>query len=179
LWEVHATFDDAFRSAGSVFPELARLGVTVQIFVCTRYARDGAPLAIPELAGDDRAELETMSWDELRGHAERGIEIGSHAVSHPHLTTLSDSALGQELADSRAEIEDVLGLPCTDLAYPYGEHDGRVREAARSAGYERAYALRGDRRDPYASPRLDLYRRHSVPRTIFRALGSVPQIRGG
>jgi peptidoglycan/xylan/chitin deacetylase (PgdA/CDA1 family) len=174
LWEVHATFDDAFRSAASIFPALARLGVTVQIFVCTRYARDGAPLTIPELAGDDRAELETMSWDELRRHAERGIQIGSHAVSHPHLTTLSDSELRQELADSKAEIEGELGLPCTDFAYPYGEHDGRVREAARSAGYDRAYALRGDRRDPYAAPRLDLYRRHSVPRTILRALASVP-----
>lgn len=168
--QVHATFDDAFRSAATVFPDLERLGVPVQIFVCTRYALVGAPLAIPELAGDDPEQLATMNWDELRDHAARGIAIGSHAVSHPHLTTLSDDELRRELNESKEEIEDRLGRPCDDLAYPYGEHDGRVRAAARAAGYRRAYALRGPKSDAYAAPRLDLYRRHTVPRTLLRGL---------
>jgi peptidoglycan/xylan/chitin deacetylase (PgdA/CDA1 family) len=170
FWRVHATFDDAFRSAATVFPALERLGVSVQIFVCTRYARAGAPLSIPELAGDDPGQLATMSWDELREHAARGVRIGSHAVSHPHLTRLADEELGAELADSKAEIEAELARPCHELAYPYGEHDERVRGAARAAGYDRAYALRGRHGDPYASPRVDLYRRHTVPRAFLRAL---------
>jgi peptidoglycan/xylan/chitin deacetylase (PgdA/CDA1 family) len=169
--QVHATFDDAFRSAATVFPALERLGVPVQIFVCTRYALVGAPLTIPELAGDEPEQLATMSWDELREHAARGIAIGSHAVSHPHLTSLSDDELHRELNESKQEIEDRLARPCEDLAYPYGEHDARVRTAARVAGYRRAYALRGSRSDAYAAPRLDLYRRHTVPRTLARLLG--------
>jgi peptidoglycan/xylan/chitin deacetylase (PgdA/CDA1 family) len=168
--QVHVTFDDAFRSAATVFTDLGRLGVTVQIFVCTRYALVGAPLAIPELAGDDPAQLATMNWDELREHAARGIAIGSHAMSHPHLTALSGDELRCELRDSREEIEQRLGRPCPDLAYPYGEHDGRVDAEAQAAGYERAYALRGSRSDLFAAPRLDLYRRHTVPRTLLRAL---------
>jgi peptidoglycan/xylan/chitin deacetylase (PgdA/CDA1 family) len=168
---VHVTFDDAFRSAATVFPALERLGVTVQIFVCTRYALVGAPLTIPELAGDDPEQLATMNWDELREQAARGSAIGSHAVSHPHLTTLSEDELRRELNESREEIEDRLGRPCDDLAYPYGEHDERVRAAARAAGYRRAYALRGSRSDAYAAPRLDLYRRHTVPRTLLRLVG--------
>ena len=167
---VHATFDDAFRSAATVFPALERLGVSVQIFVCTRYARAGAPLSIPELAGDDPAQLATMSWDELREHGDRGVRIGSHAVSHPHLTRLSDAELRGELEDSRREIEAELGRPCRELAYPYGEHDGRVRAAARVAGYDRAYSLRGRKGDAYALSRVDLYRRHTVPRALIRAL---------
>jgi peptidoglycan/xylan/chitin deacetylase (PgdA/CDA1 family) len=170
FWQVHATFDDAFRSAAIVFPALERLGVSVQIFVCTRYARAGAPLSIPELAGDDPAQLATMSWDELREHADRGLRIGSHTVSHPHLTGLSDADLRRELDDSKAEIEAELGKPCRELAYPYGEQDERVRAAARTAGYERAYALRGRKGDGYALPRIDLYRRHTVPRALIRAL---------
>jgi peptidoglycan/xylan/chitin deacetylase (PgdA/CDA1 family) len=170
LWHVHATFDDAFRSASTVFPALERLGVSVQIFVCTRYARAGAPLAIPELAGDDPAQLATMSWDELREHAARGIRMGSHAVSHAHLTRLGDDELRHELGDSKAEIEAELGRRCSELAYPYGEHDGRVRTATRAAGYDRAYALRGLKGDQYALPRADLYRRHTVPRALIRAL---------
>ncbi len=170
FWKVHATFDDAFRSAATVFPALERLGVSIQIFVCTRYALVGAPLTIPELAGDDPAQLATMSWDELREHAARGIAIGSHVVSHPHLTTLSDDDLRRELTESKEEIEDRLGRVCDDLAYPYGEHDARVRAEAQAAGYGRAYALRGSSSDAYAAPRLDLYRRHTVPQTFFRAL---------
>ena len=168
--QVRVTFDDAFRSAATVFPDLQRLGVPVQIFVCTRYALVGAPLTIPELAGDDPEQLATMNWDELREHAARGIAIGSHAVSHPHLTTLSEDELRRELNESKEEIEDRLGRPCQDLAYPYGEHDGRVRAAARAAGYGRAYALRSSRTDAYAAPRLDLYRRHTVPRTLLSGL---------
>jgi peptidoglycan/xylan/chitin deacetylase (PgdA/CDA1 family) len=169
--QVHVTFDDAFRSAATVFPDLERLGVPIQIFVCTRYALVGAPLTIPELAGDDPEQLATMNWDELRDQAARGVAIGSHAVSHPHLTTLSDDDLRRELNESREEIEDRLGRSCEDLAYPYGEHDERVRAAARAAGYRRAYALRGSRSDAYAAPRLDLYRRHTVPRTLLRLFG--------
>jgi peptidoglycan/xylan/chitin deacetylase (PgdA/CDA1 family) len=170
VWKVHATFDDAFRSAATVFPALQQLGVTVEIFVCTKYALVGAPLTIPELAGDDPAQLATMSWDELGEHAARGIAIGSHAVSHPHLTTLSADELRRELRESKQEIEHRLGRPCADLAYPYGEHDGRVRAEARAAGYRRAYALRVSSSHHYASPRLDLYRRHNVPRTLLKAL---------
>jgi peptidoglycan/xylan/chitin deacetylase (PgdA/CDA1 family) len=170
FWTTHATFDDAFRSAATVFPALQDLGVTIQIFVCTGFARDGAPLTIPELEGDDPEELSTMSWDELRGHADREIVIGSHTVSHAHLTGLSDAELRHELAESKAELESELSRPCTELAYPYGEHDARVRAAARAAGYHRAYALRGPKGDPYASPRVDLYRRHSPLRTVLRVL---------
>jgi peptidoglycan/xylan/chitin deacetylase (PgdA/CDA1 family) len=169
--QVQVTFDDAFRSAAAVFPDLERLGVPVQIFVCTRYALVGAPLTIPELAGDDPEQLATMNWDELREQGARGIAIGSHAVSHPHLTTLSEDDLRRELNESKEEIEERLGRPCDDLAYPYGEHDQRVRAAARAAGYRRAYALRGSRSDAYAAPRLDLYRRHTVPRTLLRLFG--------
>jgi peptidoglycan/xylan/chitin deacetylase (PgdA/CDA1 family) len=165
---VRASFDDAFRSAATVFPELHRLGVPIQIFVCTRYARDGAPLTIPELAGDDEQQLATMTWDELREHAERGVAVDSHGVAHAHLTTLSDDELRRELADSKQELEDELGRPCRELAYPYGEHNERARRFVRAAGYERAYGLYLDGNDPLALHRLDLYRRHTPFRTLLR-----------
>ena len=165
---VRASFDDAFRSAAAVFPALERLGVPVQIFVCTAYARDGSPLTIPEFEGDDPEQLATMTWEELRAHAERGVEIGSHGIAHAHLTRLSDADLHRELGESKAEIEDVLVRRCPDLAYPYGEHDKRVRAAARAAGYERAYGLRERGHDAYALRRVDLYRRHAPFGALLR-----------
>jgi peptidoglycan/xylan/chitin deacetylase (PgdA/CDA1 family) len=164
---VRVTFDDAFRSVAVVFPELERLDVPIGIFVCTGYAHDGAPLTIPELATDDPDELATMTWDQLRDLAGRGAQVGSHTVSHPRLPELSDVELRRELTDSKEQIEAELERPCPELAYPYGEHDERVRTGARNAGYERAYALDVPRGDPYAAPRLDLYRRHSPARAVL------------
>ncbi len=164
---VRVTFDDAYASAATVFPDLRLMGAPVTVYVCTAFARAGSPLQIAELAGDDPEELSTMSWDELRGHCENGIEVGSHGVSHAHLTELADGELRRELVDSKAEIEAELGRPCTELAYPYGEHDHRVRAAAEAAGYERAFALWEGVRGPYAERRLDLYRRHTPVRALL------------
>lgn len=170
---VHVTFDDAFRGIASVLPQLRDLGVPVTVFVCSGYAdRDGEPLLIPELESDDPEDLEglrTMSWHELRALAAEGVAVGSHTVTHPHLTRLEDAELARELQESKQRIGDELGRPCPLLSYPYGEHDERVRAAARDAGYEAAFALTDAGEPPFAIPRLDLYRRHSVLRTLVRA----------
>ena len=36
-----------------------------------------------------------MSWAELRTLADAGWEIGSHTVTHPHLTQLDDATLAR------------------------------------------------------------------------------------
>jgi peptidoglycan/xylan/chitin deacetylase (PgdA/CDA1 family) len=167
------TFDDAFRSVVNALPILERLGVPATVFACAGYAEQGRPLDVPELAAEASAhpdELATMSWDELRALRERGVEIGSHTVSHPHLPQLSEAEIQSELTDSRARLEDELGEPCRFLAYPYGEHDARVRAAARRAGYAAAFALAStaEPRDEFALSRVDLYRKDNRLSTILK-----------
>lgn len=177
---LHVTFDDAYRSVVDVLPLLAELGIPATIFACTGYARDGRPLDVPELRDDaaaDRAAFATMDWPALRDAVSRGVEIGSHTVSHPHLTQLSDAELDRELSESKAELENELGAPCRHLAYPYGEEDGRVRKAARRAGYDAAFAVdpsRG-RSDRFGVPRLAVYRHDTT--AGFR-LRTSPLLRG-
>lgn len=171
--DVHVTFDDAYRSIEAVLPELQSLGVRVTIFACSGFAdRGGAPLLVPELASDDPADLAglaTMDWDALRGVAARGVGIGSHTVSHPHLPELDDAELERELRESKRRIEQELQRPCPLLAYPYGDHDARAARAARAAGYDAAFALRNRRGDRYALPRVDLYRKDTTLRTALKA----------
>ncbi|HST26687.1 MAG TPA: polysaccharide deacetylase family protein [Gaiellaceae bacterium] len=152
---LHVTFDDALTSVRNVLPVLERTGAKATVFACTAYASDGRPLAVPELEGEPAEELETMQWDELRELAERGIEIGSHTVSHPHLPRLSDAELADELRASKQQLEDELRRPCPTLAYPFGDCDDRVRSAARAAGYETAFGLPGD---PTWRDRFDVFR---------------------
>jgi peptidoglycan/xylan/chitin deacetylase (PgdA/CDA1 family) len=160
----HVTFDDAFRSVANALPIMERLNVSATVFACSDYAEDGRPLDVPELAAQAQAhpgEMATMTWDELRGLAERGVEIGSHTLTHPHLPRLSDAELGRELSESRERVEGELGRSCAFLAYPFGEQDARVRAAAHRAGYRAAFALRSRPRpiDLFAVPRVDLYRK--------------------
>ena len=176
---VHVTFDDAYTNIASAVPILERLGVPGTIFACSGYAVDGRPLDVPELAGDAAAQprhMATMTWNDLRGLAERGFEVGSHTVTHPHLPSLEDGDLDRELRDSRARCEDELGRPCSLLAYPYGDHDERVQAAARRAGYEAAFALRAgsDQGNQFALPRIDLYRIDHLVRATLKTSAARP-----
>ena len=170
---LHVTFDDAFRSVDAALPALERLGVRATVFACTDLAGEGLPLAVPELAADAAAhpdELATHPWERLRELAERGVEIGSHTCSHPHLPRLGDDELDRELRESRARLEDEVRRPCRFFAYPFGDEDGRVRAATRRAGYEAAFALPGDvaAPDDFAVPRLGVWRRDTLPRLTLK-----------
>jgi peptidoglycan/xylan/chitin deacetylase (PgdA/CDA1 family) len=162
---LHVTFDDAYKSVVNAIPILEQLAVPATIFACTGYAQDGRPLGVPELV--ERAamypdELATMNWNELRAVAERGIEIGSHTLTHPHLPKLSDAEVARELRESRSQLEDELGRPCRYLAYPYGDTDDRIAAAAQRAGYDAAFALSPRAPGPYALPRVDVYRKDTL-----------------
>ena len=189
---LHVTFDDAYKSVEQGLAVLERLGIPATVFACAEYAENGRPLDVPELAAEVAAhpeELATMGWNELRDLADRGVEIGSHTSTHPHLTRLSDTELDRELQDSRSRLEEKLGRPCRFLAYPYGENDARVRAAAARAGYEASFALRESfvAPDLFALPRVDLYRKDTplrawlktslLPRIPPRATKLVPRRR--
>lgn len=170
---VHVTFDDAFQSVSRALPALERLGMPATVFACPALADGAEPLAVPELRSRVRQhpeEVVTMGWDELRGLVERNVEVGSHTLTHPHLTKLADHELLRELHESRQRLEDRLGVRCRFLAYPYGEEDERVRAAARSSGYEAAFALPGKQTplDIYAIPRVGIWRKDGSVRVTVK-----------
>ncbi|MER3408615.1 MAG: hypothetical protein C4306_00570 [Thermoleophilia bacterium] len=170
---LHITFDDAFVSVAQALPLLEDLGVRATVFVCSGLADQGRELDVPELAHEAEThpeELRTLDWEALRELAERGHAIGSHTITHPHLSRLSDEEIERELYLSKAQIEQEIGRPCLFLAYPYGDHDARVREVARRAGYLAAFGLPGDRsfRDPFLLPRAGIWRGNGRPRVWLK-----------
>lgn len=170
---LHVTFDDAYKNVFDAVPILARAQVRATVFACAGYAVDGRPLDVPETAraaAENPRDMATMNWDELRSLAAQGVEIGSHTVTHPHLTRLADEDLEVELRESRSRLEDELGRPCRFLAYPFGDDDERVYRAAERAGYEGAFSLRGPAKghDRYAIPRVDIYRGDTMIRARLK-----------
>lgn len=74
--------------------------------------------------------------------AHEGFELGGHTISHPVLAKLDRSQQEQEISGNRERMSALAGYPVTAFAYPYGHaaaFDQVAVEAARSAGYERAY----------------------------------------
>jgi len=170
---LHVTFDDAFANIRHSLDLLVSLGVPATVFACSDLAEDGRALGVGDLGGSRAApagEGATMTWSELRELAEQGIDVGSHTRSHPHLPDVTDDDLRRELVDSRARIEDELGRPCRYLAYPFGDHDARVCDAARAAGYRAAFAQasRMERANPYAFQRVSVYRSDSPWRVTLK-----------
>jgi peptidoglycan/xylan/chitin deacetylase (PgdA/CDA1 family) len=164
---VVVTFDDAFASVGQLaVPILRRLGLPGCIYVVTDHPREPErPMSwdgIEQWLGTEHEhELRPLSWDRIGELAEAGWEVGSHTRSHPRLSGVRDEAgLAQELEGSRTTLEERLGRPCRTLAYPYGDHDERVMEAARGAGYTAAGTLPGRfprEPAPLAWPRVGIY----------------------
>ncbi|HEY3694480.1 polysaccharide deacetylase family protein [Phenylobacterium sp.] len=136
---VAVTFDDAFRSVReNALPALARHGVPATIYVPTgNLGRQ--PGWRMETSGD-RDEV-VMTAEEIAALPSDLIAIGSHTVSHPHLTKLSDEEVGEQFGASRAALEGLLGRTIDTLAFPYGDHDARVVELARQAGYRFVYTV--------------------------------------
>jgi peptidoglycan/xylan/chitin deacetylase (PgdA/CDA1 family) len=158
---VVVTFDDAFLSVKThALPVLAAVGAPATVFVPTEYVSAEAPLAWAGLdhwqQGPAAPELTAMTWSDLGELAEAGWEIGSHTLRHPHLTSVDDDVLAEELGRSREDCARHIGHDVTSIAYPYGDVDERVVEGTRRAGYEAAAALE------WPSPKSGLLR---YPRT--------------
>jgi peptidoglycan/xylan/chitin deacetylase (PgdA/CDA1 family) len=176
------TFDDAFASVFErALPVTSALGVPATMFVPTAYVAGDGAMAWASLeqwaGGEHEDELRCMSWDDLRALAASGWEIGSHTSTHPKLTSLADAELDAELEASKARCEEEIQRPCETLAYPFGDHDRRVMDHTRAAGYRAAVILDnelaippgslvrpGRTREMFGLLREGVYRRDGWPR---------------
>jgi peptidoglycan/xylan/chitin deacetylase (PgdA/CDA1 family) len=136
------TFDDAYDNfADYALPVLARYGYPATVYAISGwlgrraewFAKDpGRPL--PGL----------MDARRLREIRAAGMTVGSHTAGHVKLAEVSPRAKREELATSKAALEDVLGEEVRHLCYPFGSFDLDAVHAARETGYTSASTcLRG------------------------------------
>ena len=133
------TFDDGYLSVyDKAFTILAARGITGTVYVVADHV--GGINQWDHSAGDYLEHM--MDADQISEMHSAGFEIGSHTLSHPHLTQLSDDRLRAEVFDSKKSIEDIIGKEVTSFSYPYGDYDDRVRKVVIEAGYTNAVSTR-------------------------------------
>jgi len=69
---------------------------------------------------------------------QNGIEIASHTVDHANLARSSYGSVMHELVDSKRALENLLGHPVLDFAYPSGMFNGQAVALVERAGYDTA-----------------------------------------
>ena len=125
--------------------------------------REATPDYSPSAA--EREEFDLAGWDELRRLDPRVVELGSHTLSHPILTSLTRNEVEAEVRDSRYALEARLDRTVTVFCYPNGNLDADTLAAARrhyrSAVTVEPGSLSGDV-DPHLLPRYGAHARGSL-----------------
>ena len=79
----------------------------------------------------DHAAFDLAGWDELRALDPAVVTIGSHTMTHPILSKLSDAAIEVELRESRRMLEAKLERSVEFFSFPNADANWRAVAAAR------------------------------------------------
>ncbi len=126
------TVDDAYQSfLSDGWPLLKRYGFPVTLFVTTDTVGGG----------------DYLSWQELAGLQQEGVEIGNHSASHAHLLDRSraesvpewSARVTADIRRAQRALREHLGSAPQLFAYPYGEFDPTLARLIKSAGFAAAF----------------------------------------
>lgn len=128
------TMDDGWEGVYQyAFPVLKEFGFPFTFYLYKKYVNIGG---------------RSMSYDQIKEMLAFGAEVGSHSVSHEDLKARrgrDDTDYQQwvlaELRDSKAFIEEKLGVRCTSFAYPFGSFNEDIMETTMQVGYDTAVTV--------------------------------------
>ena len=94
-------------------------------------------------------KIPVMSWHELASvSANPLVTIGSHGLSHQALSSLSESEIEKEIAESKKMIEANLNISICYFSYPYGQFkhfNSAAIDALKKNNYRAACSTNWDR----------------------------------
>jgi peptidoglycan/xylan/chitin deacetylase (PgdA/CDA1 family) len=116
------------------------------------------------------AKYAPCSWSELREMADSGLmEIGSHTVTHPILSSVTDEESWDELTRSRAQIGEALRRTVNCFCYPNGMLGDyrpnqvlQVEEAGYACSVIAEFGMVNQTSDHYTLPRIGMTRKTSA-----------------
>ena len=169
--QIVVTFDDGTADfADTALPILVEHRVPVTLYLATafveeqrRFPDDGRPL----------------SWAALRDACATGlVDVGSHTHTHAVLDRLPADRIADELDRSKQLIEERLGRPCRDFAYPKAlppspDADIAVRARFRTAALAGTRANRSGKTDLHRLARSPIQRSDGMKHFEKKAAGGM------
>jgi len=117
------TFDDGYRDLyTTAYPILRTYGFKAVAYIVTSFVGQPRYVTAAQVVEMDR----------------NGIEIASHTVDHADLARTSVYWATYELRASRAWLQQLVGHPVVDFAYPSGKFNASVVAALPATGYDTA-----------------------------------------
>ena len=163
------TFDDGYLNNWEhALPVLSALGFSATCYVVSQRIGQcnawDAPLGI--------AQVPLMDATHLRDWMAQGQEIGSHTQHHVRLNQVSDAQAESEIAQSRVDLQTLLGVEIQQFCYPYGDLDARHVAMVAQAGYTAATTTQRGRAvwadGVYTLPRIPVVRSTSLPQFLLK-----------
>jgi peptidoglycan/xylan/chitin deacetylase (PgdA/CDA1 family) len=132
---IYLTFDDGFVDVW----KFAMPALQAEKFVGIQFLVSGLIGKTNEWQQRHGDVVEPLMDDaQIRDWLASGNRIGSHTVSHPHLTQISPDSAREEICTSKKALEDRFGVPIEHFCYPYGDWNEAVRDVVVHAGYKTA-----------------------------------------
>ncbi len=159
---VGLTFDDGYEDfLQSALPLLERYGFSATLFVLGGMPKENRW----NQYGDPKMQMRLLGAEGIREVAARGVEVGSHGMSHLRLSALDPDLLEEEVSGSRKILSELLGEEVKGFCYPYGSLDSAAIRAVRGARYAYACSI-ADRIEcnSYDLPRIPVAQRDNLPR---------------
>lgn len=114
------TFDDGYGDFyANAYPELKKRNMK----------------AVSYIIVNDIGKDNYMTGNQIVEISKNGIEIGSHTMSHPDLSTASDTKSQKEIIESKSFLENLIGDKVMSLCYPSGKFTNTTEKLVREAGY--------------------------------------------
>ncbi len=147
------TFDDAYAHLCEVVtPILRRYHFSAVVFAPWQYLGGLNTWDADEHPGLATVEVATPA--QLEAMAAGPWEVASHGKWHVDLRKVDTHERRAQLQEAREGLSKLVGRSVSELAYPYGDQDGGVRDDARAAGYRMAFVANARRpEDVFQLPR--------------------------
>ncbi|MFV8345537.1 polysaccharide deacetylase family protein [Flavobacterium sp. ZB4P13] len=88
-----------------------------------------------------------MSKEQIKSLSDNGHIVGAHTWDHHMVTKYAGDDWNTQLVKPKAKLEDIIGKPVTDFAYPFGLWNTAAIPEIKKSDYKMAYIL-STKRDP-------------------------------
>ncbi len=108
--------------------------------------------------------IENRDVEGLKKLAKSGQEIGSHTMTHPNFHEATYDEIYSEIAESKAFLEETLGIEVKTFSYPYGNHNANARKILNELGMQTAVTTKEGLSNPkqFENDNLLLMSRHNI-----------------